>query len=410
MSTYKEPFMKNLLSLVVSVSCVFNAMAESGPLREPPSSPVALLREPAAGVSSSLQNEATAAISRGVKWLIARQNEEGYWSNPEFPALTALSLWAIAKSGNAPQEAVDRAVGYILASVHEDGSIWRKPSEERRGGGLSTYNTAISMVALHMVGRADLVPVIQNARRFLAGAQHFGGDVYEGGMGYDASTGRAYADLSNTMLAYEAMRLTESVEDLRTGPDGKADLDWEAARKFLARVQNLPGQNAGSWVSDDEKERGGFIYTPESSQAGTYTDAEGVVRFRTYASMTYAGLLSLIYAEVDRNDPRVQSAFDWAQRHWTLDENPGMGKEGLYYFYNVLAKALATYGQDVIRDEAGNALNWREEFIRKLVNLQRVDADTGEGYWLNETGRWWESDPVLVTAYSLIALEVALAD
>lgn len=402
--------MRMAMTLITALVSVQSAFAESAePAVSEPPVPAAI-REPTAGVSASLRNEANAAIGRGLKWLLARQNEEGYWSNSEFPALTGLPLWAIARSGESHPEAVDRAVAYILASVHDDGSIWRKPSKEQKGGGLSTYNTAICMVALHMVGRPELVPAIQNARRFLAGTQHLGGDIYEGGMGYDPDTGRPYADLSNTILAYEAMRLTESVEDLKSGSGKKADLDWEAARGFLAKVQNLPGTNAGSWVSDDAKEKGGFIYRPDSSQAGTYTDESGVVRFRTYGSMTYAGLLSLIYAEVDRNDPRVQSAFDWTQRHWTLEENPGMGQEGLYYFYNVLSKALAAYGQDVIRIAGDKPLNWREELVRKLVTLQRVEPETGAGYWVNDTGRWWEADPVLATSYSLIALQTALAD
>ena len=124
--------------------------------------------------------------------------------------------------------------------------------------------------------------------------------------------------------------------------------------------------------------------------------------------MTYAGLLSFIYAEVDKDDPRVQSAFDWAVKHWTLDENPGMGQEGLYYFYNVLSKGLAAYGQDTITLPDGKQVGWRDELIRKLVNLQKIDPDTGMGYWVNDAGRWWEADPVLVTAYSVLALEIAL--
>ncbi len=41
--------------------------------------------------------------------------------------------------------------------------------------------------------------------------------------------------------------------------------------------------------------------------------------------------------------------------------------------------------------------------IRKIISLQ-----SPEGFWTNESNRWWENDPVLATSYSLIALEVAL--
>ncbi|MBU0678968.1 MAG: terpene cyclase/mutase family protein [Verrucomicrobia bacterium] len=355
----------------------------------------------------SLRREAQAAVDRGTAWLVSKQNEDGSWSNPEFPALTALAIWALDRGKSHP-DAVKKGVDYILSCVHENGAIYREPSEDRKGGGLSNYNTALCMVALHIAGGPEATPVVQKARTFVAASQHLGGDMYEGGMGYDPGSGRAYADLSNSYIAYEAMRMTESVEDLRKDGDRKADLDWKRTEKFVSRVQNLPESNDQPWATDDPNEKGGFAYHPGESKAGTFEDEEGVIRFRSYGSMTYAGLLSFIYADVDRDDVRVRSAFDWATKHWTLDENPGMGDEGLYYFYNVLAKGLAAYGHDRFPGPDGSNINWRQELARKLVNLQKVDPETGNGYWLNETGRWWEMDPVLVTAYSLIALQVAL--
>lgn len=392
--------MKNRMLLVPLVLIAWSSRAETVTLQANEGEP--------GPVPATLQNEARAAMDRATQWLLAQQQADGNWSNPDFPALTALPLWALALTKSAEKEAMDKAVTYILASVQDDGSIWREPKASQKGGGLSNYNTAICMTALHAVGDEKLVPVIQKARRFLAGSQHLGGDMYEGGMGYDPETGRPYADLSNSYIAYEAMRLTENVEDLRQAGEEKADLDWEAAQKFISRVQNRTDSNDQPWASDDPENKGGFAYKPDSSQAGTTTNKAGEVRFRSYGSMTYAGLLSFIYAEVDREDPRVKSAFDWAAAHWTLDENPGMGAQGLYYFYNVLSKALAMYGQDQIPLADGGSVNWRNELIRKLVGLQKVDPATGHGYWMNDEGRWWEADPVLVTSYSIIALQIAL--
>lgn len=353
----------------------------------------------AAGLSESAKREAAIAIDRATKWLVANQKPDGSWSNPDFPALTALPLWALCASGAKKTEVVDKAVKFILSHAHADGSIYVKPAEDRKGGGLKNYNTSLCMVALHATGRPEVTPVVQKARTFVAGGQHFGGDVYDGGMGYDAESGKAYADLSNSYIAYEAMRLTRDVEDLRKQGDPQADLDWAAAQKFLETIQNAkPG--------DAPSEFGGFGYTPEESKAGTYTNAGGAIRFRSYGSMTYAGLLSFIYAEVGRDDKRVASAHDWATKHWTLDENPGMKQQGYYYFLNVLSKGLAAYGQDIITLPDGRKVNWREELINKLINLQKTE--NGMGYWINEANRWQEGDPVLVTSYAVIALEIAL--
>ena len=363
---------------------------------------------PTANVDISLANEARSVVRRGQAWLLAQQKPEGYFSVAEFPALTGLALWALVKGGCADTQAVDRAVAYIVSCAHPNGAIYREPKEIKKGGGMPNYNTAICMVALHATGRADLVPLIQKARTFVAGTQHFGDDVYQGGMGYDAETQRAYADLSNSYLAFEAMRLTQSVEDLRQAGDKKADLDWKAAQKFIQRIQNLPGSNDQAWASNDPADRGGFAYRPDASNAGAATNADGTIRLRSYGSMTYAGLLSFIYAQVDRSDERVTSAFDWATRRWSLDENPGMGAQGLYYFYNVLAKGLAAYGEETLQTADGRKVAWRTDLIRKLLSLQKVDTASSGVFWVNSEGRWWEADPVLVTAYTLLALEIAL--
>ena len=351
----------------------------------------------------TLQNEAQAAINRGLQWLEAKQQADGHWSNGGFPALTALPLWALTKGNTTNHAAIANAKKYILNCVHENGSIYRAPPPGQKGGGLANYNTALCMTALHLLNEPDLAPVVLKARSFVAGTQHMGNDEYRGGMGYDAATGRAYADLSNSYMSYEAMRLTQAVEDLRKSGEKHADLDWQAAADFVTRLQNKPV--AGSAT---DANAGGFGYKPGASNAGTITNANGEVQLRSYGSMTYAGLLSLIYAEVDRKDPRVQAAFQWAERNWSLDQNPGMGQQGLYYFYNVLAKALATTGADQIAAPAG-PINWRAEVVKKLIGLQKIEAETGHGYWENTQNRWMEADPVLVTAYTLIALETALA-
>ena len=36
--------------------------------------------------------------------------------------------------------------------------------------------------------------------------------------------------------------------------------------------------------------------------------------------MSYAGLLSFIYAEMDSNDPRVVAVRDWLTKHYTIKE------------------------------------------------------------------------------------------
>lgn len=352
---------------------------------------------PAGALGVSVRNEVNAAIARGQNWVASMQKDDGSWSQGTFPALTALSVWALLDSKDpACSAAVDKGIKYILTCVQKDGGIYRNVPG-RKGGGLSNYNTAICMTVLNESKRRALVPVILKAREFVANSQHMGDDVYKGGFGYDGQTGRAYTDLLNTYYAAQAMHLTAGVEDLRPKSSKKVDIDWEATVKFIERMQNPDGTGGNS---------GGFFYNPSDPKAGTTTNAAGTVTFRSYGSMTYAGMLALIYAQVPRTDHRVRSAFEWASENWSLKENPGMGGQGLFFFYNVLTRSLSAYGQNLVPGTDDKVIDWRSEMAKKLISIQQVDPKTGNGYWKNETGRFWENDPTLATAYSIVALKM----
>ncbi len=355
--------------------------------------------QPAGTLGLSLENEVHAALQRGLDWLAERQRDDGSWSNPNFPAITALATEAFIRSRHPRKdEVVRKGIAFILSCARDDGGIYR-PVEGRKGGGLGNYNTAICMTTLHAAGNPELTPYVLNARTYIAGSQHFGDDVYKGGFGYDRQTDRAYADLLNTYYAAVAMRETADAEEARPAGEKRVDIDWSQTVKFVERMQNRPEAGKESY--------GGFFYKPGESKAGTTTNETGTVYFRSYGSMTYAGLLALIYADVDREDVRVRSAFDWASRHWTLEENPGMGAQGLFYFYNVLTKSLSALGADAVPHD-GKPVNWREEIAKKMVETQTIDPQTGHGYWENKSGRFWESDSVLVTAYGLLTLHMLL--
>jgi len=339
---------------------------------------------------------AKSAIARGLDWFQQHQGANGAWSRPQFPALTGLPLWAVCGSGATNRKAMtDKAVAFLLTCVQTNGGIYVEIPGSK-GGGLPNYNTAICMTALHATGRKDLTPIILDARTYVGGSQHFGDDVYSGGFGYDRATGRAYTDLDNTTFALEAMRRTQDVEDSRPASQKRADVNWTAAVAYVSKLQNTAANSSSN-------DAGGFTYNPEDAKAGIGTNAAGKVYLRSFGSITYAGLLALIYADVTRGDPRVVSAVKFAARHWTLEENPGMGAQGLYFYYNVMSRALATAGIDTLPAPAGGApIAWRDELIRKLVALQQPD-----GSWGNSNNRFWENDPVLATSYCLLALEYA---
>ena len=357
----------------------------------------------------SLKNEITRSFDMGFEYLKKNQNPDGFWSNPEFPALTGLAVSAFLNSekygkNKEKPDFIVKALDYIVSCAHDNGAIYRE--------GLPNYNTAICMMALIGAKDEKYYPYIIKGRQYIAGLQLDQGEKgvtdqpFDGGIGYGT---KDHSDMSNTYIAIEALKMSEfleSVEHLKAYKDlknlQKNTLDWDAALKFIERCQNLPAHNDQKWASDDPKNKGGFIYYPGSSKAGEETLEGGKKALRSYGSMTYAGLLSLIYSDLKKDDPRVVAAYNWLKENYTLDENPGMDQQGLYYYFHTMAKSLSVYGEDyLVVNDKKDMIDWRRELALKLVQKQK-----GDGFWVNDSGRWWENDPVLVTSYALISLNL----
>ena len=354
----------------------------------------ALARPSASDIS--LKNEIRHATEKGADWLIKSQDPAGHWSTPDQPAVTALALLALQSQELDPDEkaALEKGYRFILSCAEPDGSF-------HNGKGLVNYNTSLCLLALTVARSSEYQPLIQRARAFLIGTQIDLGEKgkidnpFDGGIGY-GSKGE-FSDMGNTLQALEALYYSRPASDT-AAPD--KELNWQAAIHFLQNCQNLPAYNKQPWASDDPANKGGFVYHPEESKAGELELPSGCVALRSYGSISYAGLLSYIYADLKKDDPRVTAVLDWLRQNYTLKENPGMGQQGLFYYFHTMAKALSAYDLDKLQTTQG-AVAWRKELSLRLLNLQNAD-----GSWANENNRWWEKDPALVTAYALLTLGI----
>lgn len=353
--------------------------------------------EPA--VDRETRKAAERAVDRGLAYLAATQREEGGWEafGQSHPAITALVVKAFAADDDygAESAVVKRGLDFVLRFEQPDGGIYVA------GEGMRNYQTSVALMALAAVDAPAHKQALSKARQFLTkiqwdeGEGHNASSTWYGGQGYGH---HKRPDLSNTQLMLEALKQSGLPSD---------DPAFKKAMAFVSRCQMLSETNDQPFArgSDD----GGFIYTPVNggeSKAGTVV-VEGRPRLRSYGSMTYAGFKSLLYAEVDHKDVRIQRAFDWIRRHYTLDTNPNMpqaqSKEGLFYYYHVFARALHAWGEEIIVDKDGGPHRWRRELCAKLCDLQRAD-----GSWVNEEDRWYEGNPHLVTAYAVLALQTAM--
>jgi squalene-hopene/tetraprenyl-beta-curcumene cyclase len=328
---------------------------------------------------------------KAVGFLKLRQEENGGWSTTrKEPGISALAVTALLRSRRVtPAEpAVVRGLAYLEQFLGPKGGLEVAHAN---------YATSVALMAFHEAnagGRYDRQ--IKAGQAFLKTVQwdeteSKGRDSnYYGGAGYSAAK-TSRPDLSNTSYFLEALRETGLPAD---------DPALKKALVFVSRCQNLKSEfNDQAWA--DKVNDGGFIYTAANageSFAGKTEDGG----LRSYASMTYAGLKSMIYAGLTEDDPRVKAAYTYITKHYSVEENPGLGQQGLYYYYHTFAKALSMLGNPAVTDASGRMHDWRAELVEALARRQNSD-----GSWVNPADRFMEGDPNLVTSYGLLALAYA---
>lgn len=329
------------------------------------------------------------ARERGINFLKTSQAADGSWTSPESPGITGLVVYSLLLSGvPATDPVVDKGLKHLMSFTQPDGGIYSPKSHH------GNYETSISLMAFHEANKAGkFTDAIAKAEKYLRKLQWDDtesadpSDVKYGGAGYGRTGDRP--DLSNTVFFLDAMKAAGAKKD---------DPAVQKALVFLSRCQNLETEHNttkfATLVND-----GGFYYTPAAggnSQAGNLPNGG----LRSYGSMTYAGLKSMIYAGLTPEDPRVKAAIEWITKFYSVEENPGLGQQGVLYYHQMFAKTLSTMDLDTIKDAQGKEHDWRKELAEHLFGLQQDN-----GAWLNKNERWYEGNPDLATAYVLIALK-----
>jgi squalene-hopene/tetraprenyl-beta-curcumene cyclase len=335
-------------------------------------------------------NEFQQVVGRSIDYLRSRAAEEqGSLSSKGGTGITSLCVAAVLahRPSAVNDPAIKESLAFLEKNVRPDGGIYSEGSTHRN------YETCLAIAAFVKANKTGQYnETLKRAEDFVKGIQWDQGEGIEtddpsyGGAGYGS---HKRPDLSNTAFMIDALH------DLGRGADDEA---IQKALIFVSRTQNLESP-ANDTVHAAKENDGGFYYTPAAggeSQAGK-TPSGGL---RSYGSMTYAGLKSMLYAGVDKDDPRVKAAMDFIEKTYTLEQNPGMGAAGLYYYYHTFAKSLSAAEVDVLTDATGTEHNWRAELFNLLASKQADD-----GSFVNEENpRWMEGDRALVTGYALLAL------
>ncbi len=376
---------------------------------------------------SDLAKRLTATFEKAADWLVSQQDAGGAWKmgppgqQMASPSYTALIVTSLANAPGRLKEkyrpAAERATEFLLSKHNADGSFGEGPA----GSFLKTYTTAIALMALSSVERNPRVAdTIRGAQAYLRQNQLKEG-VNRGGTGYgddnpkvdekgNLRVQKTVANLSVTGFAADGLHRSGLPKD---------DEFWKLVVEFVRKCQNSSEVNtdrefvaalakAGLSVGNDGGLYYGPLADPAAQKAGTrkVADRETIV---SYASMTYEGIKTYLYAGMAKDSPEVKAAIDWVRKNYSVDSHPGFVYDaaqrhhlrGLYYYYLVMARALDAYGENPFETFDGKKHDWPRELAEELLRRVRDSR-----MWVNENPAWYEGDPVMVTSYVLITCDV----
>lgn len=354
-----------------------------------------------AEAAPAAESQLDKTVAKGLAFLRdTAQGADGKISPRMGSGITSLAVTAALRHGvGLDDPLVSRGLEAIEGYVQPDGGVYGTPR-------LKNYETCVAIVALaeanRRAGDGRYDQTLANADAYVRGLQIGAdgetdpSDPHYGGVGY---SGKERPDLSNTAYLLEAL-VAMGAQD--------SDPAIQRALAFVGRCQNLDPRKHGledvGAVGNDTKygplvDDGGFYYvvpTEDLDDSDRTTPNGGL---RSYGSMSYSGFKSLVYAGLSKDDPRAKAALDWIRHNYTLEQNPGQGAAGLFYYYNTFGSALGASDLTKIRTADAGERDWRTDLTHHLSATQRAD-----GSWVNTNRQWFENDPNLCTAFALMAL------
>jgi squalene-hopene/tetraprenyl-beta-curcumene cyclase len=340
--------------------------------------------------TATATNQRTEIVDKGLAFLRDHgQAEDGTFTAQMGAGITALAVTAALRNGLPPEDPmVAKGLTALEKFVQADGGIYGN-------GRIKNYETCVAIVAFDLANKdGKYNELLTNAGKFVRGLQYGAAngkeesDVWYGGVGYG---GPERPDLSNTSYLVDALVALDARGD---------DEAVQRALVFVSRCQNLKSEHNDTKFVGKVND-GGFYYAIPTESIDPSSDerytADGGLR--SYGSMSYSGFKSLIYAGLTKDDPRVKAVTDWIGKNYSVEENPGVGDAGLFYYYHSFAAALNAAKMGDVVDSDGKPHDWQKDLVAELAKRQQPN-----GSWTNENRQWFENDPNLATSFALIAL------
>ena len=372
-----------------------------------------LLAACGSGDNAEAPRETRTTLQRACTWLWSQQADDGGWHSETYglmrsgQSLTPFVLHALLtvpeESCKRPGGGVDRALEFIRDHTNSDGCLGRADPDI---ADYPNHATSYAVRCLLRAGNESDRKLVARMCAYLAGQQFGPARGIEpssprwGGWGFGSRGRPGIMDVGHTRHALQALHEADK-------------LDAHAAARaqdFLRLIQRHPDGKRPQPPVPGEPESdaldtydGGFYFSPADvgMNKGRHEPAKDgkAAWWRSYATATCDGLLSLLAAGVDPSDERVTAAAKWLADHPELERPAGIPTNDPTPWYDAVH-----YYHLAVRAEAWSAIkhdgDWRKQIEEHLAKAQRED-----GSFVNDKSPMMkEDDPILCTALAVVAL------
>jgi len=366
------------------------------------------------GKLSNPEQLANQLMQKACNYIFSKQSPDGAWKSEHYgllksgQSLTPFILHTLSGStlqkSQTYQEMVEQAMNYLRRynekGVHgiSDPDFLDYPN----------YSTSYALHCFLRFGNKDEQESIKNMIQYLQNQQFSEGNGFpqnspvHGGWGFGINqkpTLSSFVDLAHTRRILQSLNDANSITN-----QIKSRSEY-----FLNRLQKrkqVPNDSQINWIPKYGYD-GGFFSSPSIAYANkgrTLVDQDsGEKYFRSYATATCDGLLSMIALGYDLNSTEIKDAKNWLLQNqdWALPsgvplDDPSPWAESMQ-FYNLMSLAEVHASLQI-------SGNWKKDIVHFLAKRQTTD-----GSFINLDGRLMkEDDPLISTTYAIVALNQVL--
>ena len=342
---------------------------------------------------------------RAEAYLMSEQSEDGRWRSKTHavlrsgqvltPFITTVLLEGGGFRDGAKQKVAQEALLGIIGTDHrpgfEDPILVEYP----------TYATALLLRALTLMESPNADEEVQRLTQMLVADQFTAARGISPEAGFFGGWGFGEANIAFGEHGMVDLSHTRRVLEALSAVDGIPEEVYGDAKSFLRRMQVSRVPEADSLLPWFEHNRGGFYFSPVSPATNKGGGLLQSGLYNAYATTTCDGILALLAAGAEPDDPGIKEAMAWLNRNPGWEQPAGISNQSPWYgalFYYHLAVRAEVYHR---MDMPGT---WRTNIYHLLS--ERIQED---GSFVNPLGAAnKEDDPLVATTLALSALQYVL--